>query len=85
MSFSGGLALYSNTRKFLDVTVDKLQKSYFGFINYSSAMYLKKCIHSFHMQYAEYMRHQGNTRISKTDIFIPLRRFINGPKKTAKN
>lgn len=64
--------------------IDKLQKSYFSFINYSSAIYLKKCIHRFHIQYAEYMRHQGNTRISKMDIFVPVRRFIIGPKKTAK-
>ena len=64
--------------------IDKLQKSYFNFINYSSALYIRNCIRKYHHQYFEHMKHHGNTRITKTDIYIPLRRFLIGPKKTAK-
>lgn len=61
--------------------ISMLQKSYFGFMNFSSNIYLKDCIHTFHLQYAH---HLVTTHVSTNDIMIPLKRFLREPKKTAK-
>lgn len=64
--------------------VEKLQKSYFGFIDYGTTIYIQNSIRRFHHEYAHYMKHCGNTRVVKNDIFVRLRRFMKDTKKTMK-
>lgn len=68
--------------------INKLQKSFFGFINYSNILYLQQCIHQYHVNYAHHLLEKRNTNVYDSDIFIPLMKFLNASgekQKTKKN
>jgi len=72
--------------------INKLQRSFFGFINYSNMIYLRNCIDKYHTYYAGHLLERTNNKVSNTDIFIPLIKFLNEkdkippiPCKTKKN
>lgn len=80
---------YINVRPFFHplratYIIEKLQNSYFRFMDYSSNSYLYKCIRSFHNNYISNGHHKRSTRVSKDDIIEPLRIFLNKRKRTIK-
>jgi hypothetical protein len=80
---------YINVRPFFHplratYIIEKLQTSYFRFMDYSSNSYLYKCIRNFHNNYISNGHHKRSTRISKDDIIEPLRIFLNKRKRTIK-
>jgi hypothetical protein len=66
--------------------IDKLQKSCFSFINYSTSMYLYECIHQFHYDYANHAYHANISKknIDKNEISKALIEFLKTTNKTTK-
>lgn len=65
--------------------INKLQKSYFRFLDYGTNSYIYKCIRNFHNQYAAKGYHYRTSRVTDNDILKPLQQFLsNSSKKTVK-
>ena len=59
--------------------INKLQTSYFSFINYSTSSYLYKCIRNFHHHHIGPALKSSRTR--NDDIIIPIKKFLKTQKK----
>ena len=64
--------------------VSRLQKGYFGFLDYGTNSYLYKCIRNFHTYYLTNGHHMKSTRVTDTDVINPLKKFLRPNKSTAK-
>lgn len=66
------------------IIIDRLQHSYFSFLDYGTNSYIYKCIRNFHNHYAAQGYHYQTSRVSDKDIIKHLRKFYGTTRRNRK-